>query len=416
MKLISSILLSIVSFSCFAQIEYLKDTIVWNPLFALYSSNNLGHRYTTSYDDLTYTASGGNLNYNLGGLHSARVMHWKAKYEPNYVGNIVIIGDSETESPTIFVDYFKNKYDTDYGEAYAGYASVNGGLEGFAPYNSNGVFNNFDFNSISGRSIDLINIGDSCNVYLNYAYKQSRPDALKIFYKTCPTCGSFDYKIWRDNTPTISHSGTINSSSSITGVGELILTGLDTTGAYGHQHLTITSVNSNVSTIYGYQAITAVKNSIQINKIGRGGWSATNEWVDVINNDLAMSQLIKLNPNLICIMLGSNDTNFPAMLHYNEMCSIIDKIHLNLPNVSILLITPSDVIPASEITCTIEDLERMQRKLCDKYKDFVGQISIRRILGTISDNYYNGTTLDGVHDSPSGGKINADYIYSNITR
>ena len=393
-------------------IEQKKDTIIGNPEFALHSSDAIGNRSVIRYDKLTDTISGNNLTYNLAGLTSLRVMLAKVKYSTNYQGNIIIIGDSETESPTIFVDYFKDKFDIDFGEAYAGYGSVNGGLEGFTPFNSTGTFNNLDFNSISGRSIDLVNVGDSCNIFFNYAYKQSRPDALKVLYKTCSTCGTFDYKVWRDNTATISHSGSVNTNGAL-GVGELLLTGLDTTGGFGHQHLVITANTAN-ETIYGYQAITTVKNSIQINKIGRGGWSAENYWEEVINNDIAFAQLDSLNPNLICIMLGSNDTNFDDTVHFNRMSSIINKIHTKLPNVSILLITPSDVVPASELVSTIEELEKVQKKLCDKYRDFVGQISIRRILGTIDNNYYNGTTSDGVHDSVLGGKINADFIYNAI--
>lgn len=402
----------------FAQsIEQFNLSVKENSIVPIYDSDANGNRYGIKYKELRDTLVGNNLSYNLGGLHNLRAIVGKTRYTSNYVGNILVLGDSEIANPDVFVAHLKNKFDNEFGEAYGGYCSVDyNALEGLVPNSWGGaVVDHHDYNGIDGSTVKINTVSDSFGLFMNYAFKQSRPDRLIFFYKTSPTGGSFSYKIRRDNTPVLTHSGTISTTGAV-GVGVLVMDGLDTTGSYGHQQFIVNSNGDGDIIGLGYQATTNVKSSIIINKAGRGGWSAETYWKDIIKDTIALKQIESINPKLLCFYLGSNDTNYPDSTQYKDLDTMINIIHTKLPYCSILLITPSDVVATSEIVSTIEQLEKKQRILCDKYREFVSQVSIRRILGDIDSATQNGLVGDGVHDSILGGKIAADWIYSEIIK
>ncbi|HYF14208.1 MAG TPA: GDSL-type esterase/lipase family protein [Phycisphaerales bacterium] len=144
---------------------------------------------------------------------------------------------------------------------------------------------------------------------------------------------------------------------------------------------------------------------VRAHRAANGGWGTVN----FLHRDWTFDAMVReIDPNLIVIMLGQNDSGLGLAEYQARLTTIVDRLRSDVPGAGIVLVSSYD----SGIPQLAEVSQAMINVATSRG---VGFINLYQGGGPRSFYASNGYLHeDGVHFSPAGGRYVANFIYDAL--
>jgi lysophospholipase L1-like esterase len=314
--------------------------------------------------------------------------------------DIVIFGDSWVNERQRLTQHLVSHFRQSSGLSGAGYCTL---VEsnGSADHNMVYLASNSGWN-ISDQSSDSVGLnishlsGDVAGLSLNFWLKAG-VDKVEVYYLKQPGGGTFS--CYGQDTLL----ATIDTSSEVRSAGMSVVHWSPSV-LPKYFRVKVSDPNLNGVAIGGVNFKTHTE-GVRIHKIGNGGLTASQ--AVAVDEDLWIDSLNALEPEIFCILLGTNDYGRDVVpsLFKADISELVRRVRLAAPNVEIILMSPGDNGLAGR-TFEIADYRDALIELCiEKDLKF---IDLREVLGDYATANSLGLYQDEIHPNNEGGKLIAD--------
>ena len=310
---------------------------------------------------------------------------------------MAIIGDSWSDWGTI-VPTIRRKLQSVYGDAGMGYAKFC-----WSPADQTGIIGFLDANWIdtppgSGNGVQSseeysATVGAVASVTTSF-------DAITVHYMIKPGGGAFNYSIDGGGLTNVSTAG------ASTNLGLITISGL----AYGSHTFTVTVSAPGTSgvSLFGADCIRS-QPGVRIENLAKIGAQASH--FAKMNPVLWTNELAALNPNMVAILLGTNEKWYgtdPAVMSTN-VTTIVGRVRSCLTNADIVIIAPAD----NGVAGVGMNVFRDMLLGCAKTNG-CGFIDLYKLIGPYANGNARGWYTNTAHPSDSGSAIIANAITSFV--
>lgn len=174
---------------------------------------------------------------------------------------------------------------------------------------------------------------------------------------------------------------------------------------------------SGTTVIHGVD-IQKTTDGIRVHKLGATG-SRANNWSSV-NSTSWKNSIASLSPNLVCILLGTNDQggSISPTAYKTDLQTIITRIKEALPVTDIALIMPCENQRTSNTYAMSEYAKKMYELA---YENKCAFLNLQHVFGDNAADYAYGSARpwfasDLIHPDPTtGGRVITDAVYRLLT-
>jgi len=311
--------------------------------------------------------------------------------------NVVVFGDSWVNERDRLTKHLVSYYKQSSGLSGAGFCSLvesNGSADIDMVYLP--AYSGWDVSDQNAESIGL-NIshlsGDSVGSTLNFWLKAG-VDSVEVYYLKQPGGGSFT--CYGQDTVLV----TIDTDSEVR-QGGISVVRWSPSVLPKYFRIKISDGNSNGVAIGGVN-FTTNGDGVRIHKIGNGGLTARQ--AVAVDKDIWVGSLRALNPEIFCILLGTNDyaRNVPPLDFKSDIAELVARVRSAKPEVDIMLMSPGDN-GLSGRTYEIADYRNALIELCmEKGLKF---IDLKEVLGDYASANSLGLYEDEIHPNNKGGAL-----------
>jgi lysophospholipase L1-like esterase len=238
--------------------------------------------------------------------------------------------------------------------------------------------------------------GDTAGLTLNF-YVKSAVDGIEVYYLKQPGGGTFT--CYGQNTLL----ATIDTASEVRSAG-ISVVHWSPTVLPKYFRIKVSDPNLNGVAIGGVNFKTHT-DGMRIHKIGNGGLTAAQ--AVAVDEDLWIDSLNALEPEVFCILLGTNDYGRDVVpsLFKADISELVRRVRLAAPNVEIMLMSPGDNGLTGR-TFELSEYRDALIELCiEKDLKF---IDLKEVLGVYTSANGLGLYQDEIHPNNEGGKLIAD--------
>ena len=252
--------------------------------------------------------------------------------------HILQIGDSNTEFGRItqgMNEVLKEKYG-DYGDGFLTLAKDYYGLGDISPENYTisytGQWTQHDlgisdvYNSPFGIYVDSTQIGSAITI-------EFVGSAVDFYYLSMPASGSFHVHIDGVDKGVVSQQNAENTLM----VKKAVFDGLE----YGKHTIVLTNEDGGHVNFYGADyRVADAETRKNISTWGNGGIQAY-EYANSLNPDIFKEALAELNPNVVAILIGTNDNGAgrSAEVFRQSLTTMVDRVQESLPDAEIWIVS-----------------------------------------------------------------------------
>ena len=321
---------------------------------------------------------------------------WRARSASLKAGNaeilrLALLGDSWCNINTI-PDDIRTAVQAEYGATGTGWVGVGAAVEMTGITNTETGWTAFDASDATptnGCAIDghmISATGTSATVALS-GWSDT---AIRIFYQD--TDGTFRYRIDGGSWTTVAGANT----------GDTLNINLSGLSASAHTLDIDLTGNTGTVRLYGYYLRTPATNGATVQKLGNGGLIAP----DWSNYTSYISDFIaSLVPDVVVLIIGTNDSNNPTVTptsFFNSICDVIDATWATSASTGFILVAPPVNNGDAEGPTSAELRDAMYSAAKFKGVEF---LNLHDAFGTFSQMDFLGVWDDDVHLTTAGARV-----------